>query len=340
MTENFVPQNGRRIITLDLETISLDPNNHPKGALGTGGSGVAPGEMSQIVVAGMLIDDGRELTAAPACDLDERRVLEKFWRTLRPEDTLVGFHIRDWDIVRIKQRSWILGVRPTVDLNLAKYRETNVVDVMELWTNWSPRIAGVRLEDIARALRVGHKSGDSADLEEMWRAGRHKDVLDHCMEHVYLTYLIYCRMDYRDPLPFNLPKPAPADFHHAASPDFTAPLRESIDIANARPAPWRDPKAVPEPLPAREPAPVRLPLQDPEPAPRYVNEAPDGRYGYKSDGRGGLIPTMRKRSSPVVGFGAASPAPPAAVAEKPQNARSGRSRSKRGFSRRAAAFCG
>jgi Predicted 3'-5' exonuclease related to the exonuclease domain of PolB len=311
MAEHYVTQNGGRIITLDIETVSTDPTDR-RGALGAGGDDAAPGEKSQIIIAGMLIDDGRQLTAAPAIDLEERRVLDKFWSTLRPEDTLVGHNIREFDIARIKQRSWILGVRPSIDLNLAKYRATNVVDVMELWTNWG-QSKGCKLDHIARALGVGRKSGDSADLEAMWRAGRHKDVLDHCMEHVYLTYLIYCRMHYRDPLPFNLPKPAsPAGL---PQPDFTAPLAASIAAANAQ--------REPVPVPVR-PTPAALPFE----APRYVNEDASGRYGYKSDGRGGLIPTMPERSSPVVGFAAATPSP---VAEKPQYGGKGRSRSKRVF---------
>jgi hypothetical protein len=307
MTDSFVPQNGRRIVTLDIETISLDPND-PRGALGAGSDDAAPGAKSQIIIAGMLIDDGEKLTAAPAIDREEPRLLEKFWRTLRPEDTLWGFNLRDFDLQRIMQRSWILGVRPTVNFNMAKYRETNVVDWMERWTNWGQN-KGCKLDNIARALGVGHKSGDSGELEAMWRAGQFKEVLDHCMEHVYLTYLIGCRMSYRDPLPFNLPKPSPAA---AEAIPFQVPQRQPVAV----------------------PVTSRLPLQDPAPSPLYVNQDTAGRYRYVADGQGGMRPLTPEvepapAARPVRGFAAAMPQPTAPVAQTTQSSRPPRKKSNR-----------
>lgn len=64
-----VPQSpfSRRIATLDIETVSLDPSD-PKGALDA--------MFGRIACIGLLFDDGQRLTAAPICEADEKRMLE------------------------------------------------------------------------------------------------------------------------------------------------------------------------------------------------------------------------------------------------------------------------
>ena len=293
MTDTYVAQrsgsgNGtgcgnRRIVTLDLESVSLDPND-PRGALGTGGKGVAPGEKMQIVVAGMFVDDGRRLTPVPVVDQDERRLLKNFWGTLRPDDTIVGHNVREFDLARIKQRSWIVGVEPSFDVSMAKYRENQVYDVMDMWTNWG-RPDGASLDNISRALGVGKKTGHGSQVDQLWREERYRELLDYCMQDVHLTYLIYCRMKFRQPLDFNLPEQEPL------------------------PAAQQYESRVP---PARVTAPL-FDVREPEPQPNYVNSASEGRYRYVSDGNGrmrelAIEPEAAAAAPPVRGFAAGAPA--------------------------------
>jgi len=73
----FRPTRYRRIVTVDIETVSTDPNN-PKGAL--------DGLSCQIVCIGVLIDDGVRLTELAIAYEDEAKILTEFWASVQPED--------------------------------------------------------------------------------------------------------------------------------------------------------------------------------------------------------------------------------------------------------------
>ena len=51
---------------------------------------------------------------------DEKKILQDFQEVAKAVVLFVGFNIMDFDLRFIYQRSIILGVKPTVELNLAK----------------------------------------------------------------------------------------------------------------------------------------------------------------------------------------------------------------------------
>jgi 3'-5' exonuclease len=57
---------------------------------------------------------------------DERAILQQFWQRMRGfqpgRDRIVGHNIFDFDLKFIGKRSVIHGVRPTVELSFARYR--------------------------------------------------------------------------------------------------------------------------------------------------------------------------------------------------------------------------
>jgi hypothetical protein len=195
-------QSVRRIVTLDIETIPLDPTDS-KGALDA--------MTGRIVCIGLLVDDGERLSPEPICDLDERRLLERFWAALHDTDLLVGHNILGFDLMFIRQRSWILGIKPPLALNLRKYYTDQVVDLMELWTNWSSRFKGASLENIAQALGCGEKTGHGTDVAIWWANRDYGSIVKYCMDDVWLSYGVYCRMTYREPLGAPLPGRVSAD---------------------------------------------------------------------------------------------------------------------------------
>src|SRR5579872_7531048 len=183
----------RRIAVLDIETVSENPGD-ARGALDA--------KTGRIVCIGMLFDDGARLVQAPIADVDEKKLLERFWASLQASDLLVGHNILDFDLMFIRQRCWMLGVKPPLTLNLKKYYTEQVVDVMELWSNWRPsRQKGDRdLDSIAQALGVGQKEGHGSDVAALWANREYVRLMDYCMSDVWLAYQIYCRMHYREPL--------------------------------------------------------------------------------------------------------------------------------------------
>ena len=240
--DTATPPPVRRIVTLDIETASLYPAD-PKGALDA--------LTGRIVCAGLLFDDGERLTPNPICETDERKLLERFWAALRPDGLIVGYNVLAFDLMFIRQRSWILGVKPPIALNLKKYYTDQVVDLMELWTNWSAKFKGCGLDNIARALGLGaQKTGSGADVAVWWANRDYDSIVRYCMADVELTYRVYCRMHYREPLDgapqIQVEQPAVRVVRPVAS----LPLRELVPVP-VRPAASANgiPRAVIPPLP-------------------------------------------------------------------------------------------
>ena len=102
----------RRTVVVDIETVTLDPNL-AKGALDA--------LTGRIVCIGMLIDDGAQLEELTITHENEVHILTKFWATIRPTDVIVGHNVHEFDIPFIRQRSWILGIRPSRTIDLRKF---------------------------------------------------------------------------------------------------------------------------------------------------------------------------------------------------------------------------
>jgi hypothetical protein len=192
----------RRLAVIDIETVSIDPADD-RGALDA--------MSGRIVCIGILFDDGQKIELAPIADLDETALLTRFWQTIRDTDLLIGHNILGFDLMFIRQRSWILGIKPPIAVNIRKYYTDQVVDLMELWTNWSNKFKGASLENIAWALGCGEKTGHGSDVATMWASGQYAAMMDYCMNDVWLTYRIYCRMHYRQALPAPMRQFEPRD---------------------------------------------------------------------------------------------------------------------------------
>jgi predicted 3'-5' exonuclease similar to PolB exonuclease domain len=259
----FPQSQSRRITTLDIETVSLDPAD-PKGALDA--------MFGRIVCIGLLFDDGQKLTPTAICEADEKRLLERFWASITDKDLLVGHNILEFDLMFIRQRSWILGVRPPLALNLKKYYTDQVVDVMTLWTNWSTRFKGATLDNIAWALGCGSDSdngaawsgnGHGVDVAAWWANGDHISIIKSCMSDVWRAYRVYCRLNFREPLGVPLPafssapRPAYDELLQAVGTPARAPeTRECVPVsASPTPAPGYAHMSAPEPRPEIQPTP-------------------------------------------------------------------------------------
>ena len=107
----------------------------------------------------------------------------------------------DWDLTfRLsRKRSIIHQVKPSMEINLAKFRTEPVYDTMAIWSNWDTR-GWVKLDVLARALNVETKSGSGAQVAEMWGSGQGLELARYCLQDTYVTYACYCRMNFRQPL--------------------------------------------------------------------------------------------------------------------------------------------
>ncbi|HEU4684091.1 MAG TPA: 3'-5' exonuclease, partial [Nitrospira sp.] len=101
------------------------------------------GTFSAIVCIGLLeFSDQMEPRGAVAWyGANERELLRQFWTRLgqtRPS-MFITHNGLGFDLPFLKKRSMIQQVKPTVDINLAKFRTEPVYDTMAVWSNWDQR---------------------------------------------------------------------------------------------------------------------------------------------------------------------------------------------------------
>ncbi len=161
------------------------------------------GTFSRIVCIGLIeLSDALEPRGAIAWyGANERELLRQFWTRLaetRPA-LFITHNGLGFDLPFIKKRSIIQQVKPSVEINLAKFRTDPVYDTMAVWSNWDSR-GWVKLDVLARALNVETKSGSGSQVADMWAKGQGREIGAYCLQDTYVTYACYCRMNFRQPL--------------------------------------------------------------------------------------------------------------------------------------------
>jgi hypothetical protein len=161
------------------------------------------GTFSRIVCIGLLeFSDQMEARSAVAWyGGNEQELLRRFWARLgQDRPTLFITHNGlGFDLPFLKKRSIINQVKPSLDINLAKFRTEPVYDTMAIWSNWDTR-GWIKLDVLARALQVETKSGSGEQVAEMWEKGQGLELASYCLQDTYVTYACYCRMNFRQPL--------------------------------------------------------------------------------------------------------------------------------------------
>ncbi len=158
---------------------------------------------SSIVCIGLLeFSDQMEPRGAVAWyGGNERELLRQFWSRLaqsRPS-LFITHNGLGFDLPFLKKRSIIRQVKPTMEINLAKFRTEPVYDTMAIWSNWDTR-GWVKLDVLARALDVETKSGSGEQVAAMWEKGQGLELARYCLQDTYVTYACYSRMNFRQPL--------------------------------------------------------------------------------------------------------------------------------------------
>ena len=161
------------------------------------------GTFSRIVCIGLLeFSDQMEARSAVAWyGPNERELLRQFWARLAQDrpGLFITHNGLGFDLPFIKKRSIINQVKPSLDINLAKFRTEPVYDTMAIWSNWDTR-GWVKLDVLARALNVETKSGSGGQVAAMWELGQGLELARYCLQDTYVTYACYCRMNFRQPL--------------------------------------------------------------------------------------------------------------------------------------------
>jgi len=171
----------RRFVVLDIETASL---------LGSDDDDALDALSGRVVCICMLVDEGHETKEMILTDEDETKLLTQFWSVLQPTDVVIGHNVLEFDIPFLRQRSWILGIKPTRAIDCRKYYTEDVIDTMQLWTNWGFR-KYVKLEVLGQALGCGCKAGHGGSVAQLWAARDLASIAAYCMADVLLTYRVF-----------------------------------------------------------------------------------------------------------------------------------------------------
>lgn len=118
---------------------------------------------------------------------DERTMLAKFWdyMALRLSWPLVGYNVGEFDLPILMRRSFLLGVKPSIEWEYRKYQKDNVLDLMQVLYNWSPPYRS--LKHVCRLCGIPAPEGDGADVATMSPEER----IAHCKSDVEATRALY-----------------------------------------------------------------------------------------------------------------------------------------------------
>jgi predicted PolB exonuclease-like 3'-5' exonuclease len=152
----------------------------------------------QIVCIGFIVIDEFKAQAAVAIvSDDETKLLNDFWSTLRRENikSFVAHNGLSFDLPYIWKRSVINQVKPSIQLDLRRYRNDFVYDTMCVWGNWEIR-GNASLNALAGGFGLGAKSSSGDQVLQLWREGRHREIANYCLHDCWLTYQCYGRMNF------------------------------------------------------------------------------------------------------------------------------------------------
>ena len=194
---------------LDIETIPVEKEKHPvlKDVYDRAiNDGKKPGTFEEYVLQtsfdgafgriaciSYAINDGKTTTFFG----DEKKIVEDFWDVAKDATLFIGFNVMDFDLRFIYQRSVVLGVKPSIDLNFARYRREPIFDVMKEWNKWGNTF--VSLDTLAKALGLpSSKDGEitGKNVAKAFEDGRIKEICEYCEKDVELTRKIYNRLTF------------------------------------------------------------------------------------------------------------------------------------------------
>ena len=151
------------------------------------------GEFGRICCIGYATDNNE----AGCLSGDEKEILQKFWGIANDADLFIGHNIMEFDFRFIYKRSIILGVRPSRNLNFARYRSDPIFDTMKEWEKWGAQGTSLHKLSIALGIASPKEEGiDGSKVYDHFLAGKIDDICKYCMRDVEATRKVYKRITF------------------------------------------------------------------------------------------------------------------------------------------------
>lgn len=154
------------------------------------------GSFGRIICISYAINNERTETLSG----DEKEILKSFWEMAKEINLFIGFNILGFDLRFIYQRSIVLKVRPSIELNFARYRNYPIYDVMMEWNKWDFG-STISLDTLAKALDIPSSKGgevEGKNVAQAYKDGRLKEICEYCEKDVEVTRSIYKRLTFSE----------------------------------------------------------------------------------------------------------------------------------------------
>lgn len=146
-------------------------------------------ETGRVLAVGWL-DDGTD--SSGTIEGDEAGILRDAWAAISGADIVVGHNLRGFDLPFLIRRSFIRGVTLPPGLFEGRYLASRFRDTMDAWA-CGVREDRISLDNLARALGVGAKTGNGAHFAETYATDR-EAALEYLAHDLELTRLCAERM--------------------------------------------------------------------------------------------------------------------------------------------------
>jgi len=125
----------------------------------------------------------REVEKVAIIDRDERRLLTEFLEFIQTGNTMIGFNL-NFDYGFLVMRCMKYGLDPSRLISLERIDLLRPVKNLLLGKR-------VSLEALAAYFHIGYKQTSGKEIPELWEAGNHEMIREHCLVDVDLTAQLF-----------------------------------------------------------------------------------------------------------------------------------------------------
>ncbi|HLL61212.1 MAG TPA: ribonuclease H-like domain-containing protein [Candidatus Nitrosocosmicus sp.] len=163
------------------------------------------GTFGRICCLGYIKEENKKIIDKGSLSGNEKDTVHKFWELVKDVDQFIGHNIFDFDLPFMFKRSIVLGIKPSREINLARFRSFPIYDTMWEWEKWG-RDCKASLDTLAKVLELP-TSKDEMDGSMVWpyfQEGKFDEICRYCMKDVELVRKVYYKMNFEE-----LPKEEP-----------------------------------------------------------------------------------------------------------------------------------
>jgi len=128
---------------------------------------------------------------------DEKEILKDFWEIAKDADLFIGHNIMEFDLRFIYKRSIIHNIKPSRELNFARYRNNPIYDTMKEWEKWGAIGTSLHKLSICLGVTSPKEAGiDGSKVYDFYLDGKAEEIYKYCKRDVEATRSVYERMTF------------------------------------------------------------------------------------------------------------------------------------------------